>query len=91
MLVARAILSSVRVDGWMRPLSRRATTACVVSMRSANLAWVRACRTSATDTARAFAYEDGSQSLIRCWTRVGMTVAFPNAKSRTLQGSRQLT
>jgi hypothetical protein len=45
--VAAAKCSSMRVDGFTRPLSRRAITACVVCLRSANCscgrpAWARA-------------------------------------------------
>jgi hypothetical protein len=36
MPVAAATRSSVRVDGFVRPLSRRAITACVVPMRRAS-------------------------------------------------------
>jgi hypothetical protein len=41
MPVAAASRSSVRVDGFTRPLSRRAITACVVCIRSASCSCVR--------------------------------------------------
>ena len=40
--VARAILSSARVDGGVCPLSNRATADCVVFMRVASSAWGQA-------------------------------------------------
>ena len=46
--VACAILSSVLVDGRLRPLSSRATTDCVVSIRSASSAWVSLARVRAS-------------------------------------------
>ena len=49
----RATFSSVRVDGWMRPLSRRATTDCVVSMRSASSTWMSAALRRASMSVRA--------------------------------------
>ena len=60
--VARAIFSSVRVDGWTRPLSSRATTDCVVSMRSANSACVNPAPVLASIRARASSNSAPSRS-----------------------------
>lgn len=53
--VAAAKRCSVCVDGRVRPLSSRAMTDCVVSMRCASCSWVRPAVTRALMTARASA------------------------------------
>ena len=60
--VARATLSSVRVDGWIRPLSRRATTDCVVPIRSASSAWVSSARLRASISVRDYGNSASSRS-----------------------------